>query len=605
VREYFTPPFEPASSARNLTDEVFRRAVDEPDRVVCQRRVSGRSWHPITAARLRSDVVAWASAMHTAGITAGDRVAILGRTSYEWTVIDLAIWCLGGVSVPLYDTASPSQVRGILTDSGARAVCLQNKRHAAVVEAARPDITTLEHVWPFDLTASVAGTDSPPQPSADLRQIETLRSSVGPGDLATLVYTSGSTGEPEGCRITHANLLFESSAVAHVFRDVLDEEDPSTLLVLPLAHVLARVMQVTALREGVRLGYVPDMSRLLDDVHDFAPTILLGVPRVFEKLFTQYSQRMAAEGQGSRFESAVETAIAFSRAQESDRGAGLLLRARHRLYERSVYSRLKDALGGDVRATVAGGAPLGERLGHFFRGAGLPVLEGYGLTETTGAATVTAPDDVKVGRVGRPLPGTGVRVSDDGELLVSGPHVFGGYWGRDDADQTGTADGWLPTGDLGEIDGDGFVRVTGRTRELILTAGGKNVVPGPLEEAIRAHPLVDHCLVVGEDRPFVAALITLDEQAARAWAEDNGKPKDLKRLAEDPDVHRQVQEAVDRANSQVSQAESVRAFRVLTTAWSDETGELTPSLKLRRSEVARRYRAEIDAMYRAGPRLGT
>jgi long-chain acyl-CoA synthetase len=600
LREYFTPALDDPDPSPNLTHDVFRRAVDEPDKVVCHRR-AGRTWQPITAARLRSDVVTWARAMHAAGIGGEDRVAILGRTSYEWTVVDLALWCLGAVSVPLYDTSSPAQVGRILADSGARALLAQTERHAESAVQVRHECPALEHVWSFDVNDPLPGTDPVDPSEADVDVIEEIRSSVGPEQLATLVYTSGSTGEPQGCRLTHGNLVFESSAVAHVLREVLDEDDPATLLMLPLAHVLARVMQVTALREGIRLGYVPDMSRLLDEIHDFAPTVLLGVPRVFEKLFTQYSQRVAAEGHGRRLEAATETAIAYSLALDSGRSPNLVLRSRHRLHDRLLFADLRRAVGGRLRFAVAGGAPLGDRLGHFFRGAGIPVLEGYGLTETTGAATVTSPDDVKVGKVGRPLPGTGVRVSDEGELLVTGPHVFQGYW--EDAGPTPTGAGssrWLRTGDLGEIDGDGFVRITGRTREILVTAGGKNVVPAPLEDTVRTHPLVDHCLVVGEDQPFVAALVTLDPELARDWAEARDKSPDLEQLALDPELRASVQEAVDLANAQVSQAESIRAFTVLPVAWSDQTGELTPSLKLRRSAVMRAYRQEIADLYRKG-----
>jgi long-chain acyl-CoA synthetase len=597
VREYFTPPLDDSATASNLTDDVFHRAVTDPDRVVCHRR-TGLTWESVTAARLRGDVITWAATMHAAGIGHGDRVALLGRTSYEWTVVDLAVWCLGAVSVPLYDSSSPSQVADILQDSGAQTLLVQTERHAAVAQEALAGAAGIERLWSFVPSVPLQGTAPPPQAASNV-DVEPIRAGVGRHDLATIVYTSGSTGVPRGCRLTHGNLLFESSAVAHVLGDLLEAEDPATLLVLPLAHVLTRVVQVTALRQGVRLGYLPDMGRLLDEVREFAPTFLLGVPRVFEKLFNQYSQRAAAEGHGRRVEGATETAIAYSVALDSAKGPGLVLRGRHRLHDRLVYSDLRDALGGRLHHAVSGGAPLGDRLGHFFRGAGIPVLEGYGLTESTGAATVTTSDDVKVGRVGRPLPGTGVRVGDDGELLVKGPHVFQGYWAAPDAGGALVdADGWLHTGDLGEIDGDGFVRVTGRTREVIVTAGGKNVVPGPLEESVRAHPLVDHCLVVGDDRPFVAALVTLDVEAARSWAEERGKPKDARRLADDPDLRALVQEAVDAANTQVSQAESIRAFRVLPVVWSDQTGELTPSLKLRRTAVMRAHRRDIAELYR-------
>ena len=601
MREYFTPTMEDEPSVANLTEEVFARGEREPDRVVCHRHEGPGRWAPVSASRLCQDVRRWAGAMLAAGLDPGDRVAVLGRTSYEWTVLDLAIWSVGAVSVPLYDTSSASQVADIVHDCAARAILVQAPGHATLVTEVRSRCPELEHVWPFDVEEPLDGTDAPPVNDSPASVLEERRRSVTGDSLATLVYTSGATGDPRGCRLTHDNLLFESSAVGQVLDDVISGEDPATLLVLPLAHVLARVMQVTALRRGVRIGYTPDLHRLLDDVRDFEPTFVLGVPRILEKIFTLYSQRIAAEGRGRRFESAAQTAIAYSTALESDQRPGRLLRGRHRLYERSVYADFRRALGGRMICLLSGGAPLGDRLGHFYRGAGLPALEGYGLTETTGASTVASPDDVRVGRVGRPLPGTGVRVSDEGELLVVGPHVFDGYW-RTPTGENATKlgdDGWLRTGDLGEIDGDGSVRVTGRTREIIVTAGGKNVAPGPLEEAVRAHPLVDQCVVVGDDRPFIAALVTLDPDALRGWSRQRDKPEAPEALGDDSELRTQVQAAIDLANQQVSQAEAIRAFRILPDVWSDQSGELTPSLKLRRGAILRAYRRQIEDLYRS------
>jgi long-chain acyl-CoA synthetase len=357
------------------------------------------------------------------------------------------------------------------------------------------------------------------------------------------------------------------------------------------------VVQLGAVRARVRLGHSSDPRRLAEDLRSFRPTFVLGVPRVFEKLFTSASQDAAAEGRGRTFDKATETAIAFSRACDDGR-VGRLLRLRHRTYERPVYAPLREALGGRCRYAVSGGAPLGERLGHYYRGIGVTVLEGYGLTETTAAVTVNRPDAMKIGTVGRPLGGSAVRVSEDGELLVRGPQVFGGYW-RDDEDTAAsfTADGWLRTGDVGEIDDEGFVRVTGRQKEILVTAGGKNVAPAMLEDLVRAHPLVSQCLVVGDGRPFVAALVTLDAEAASRWAREHGRRPDVAALAEDEQVHAELQLAVDAANRSVSQAEAIRRFAVLADDWTEEDGQLTPSLKIRRSVVAREHRADIEALY--------
>jgi long-chain acyl-CoA synthetase len=604
MREYSTPPLDQpyavrGRSAVNLADDVLRRAQEEPDAVVASRRTPG-GWEPVTARRLADDVTTWAWRFVSAGLAHGDRVALLSRTRYEWTVADYAAWMVGCVVVPLYETSAAEQIAFVLRDSGARAVLVETPTHAEVVAGAREDLPALDHLWALVDEAGVHDACDP-LPAAGPVEHSTLdarRDGVDHATAATLVYTSGSTGTPRGCRLDHGHLLFGSAATADVLGPVLDADDAATLLFLPLAHVLARLVQVTALRAGVRLGYAADMRTLVDDLEEFRPTFLVGVPRVFEKLFTVYSQRAAADGRGALFDRAADTAIAWSQALEGPRGPGPVLRARHAAFERLVYRRMREALGGRLSHAVAGGAPLGDRLGHVFRGAGIPVLEGYGLTETTGGTTATTPGDHKVGRVGRPLPGTSVRVSGDGELLVRGPHVFTGYWQDDEATAEAlTADGWFRTGDLGEIDDEGFVRVTGRLREILVTAGGKNVSPGPLEDAVRAHPLVDQCLVVGDARPYVAAVLTLDGEAARAWARSNGRPTDLDALTRDEDLLAELQVAVDRANDRVSQAESIRRWAVVAGEWTEESGELTPSLKLRRHVVSRRHRAVIDDLY--------
>lgn len=596
MREYASPSLDDpyairGVTARTLVDDVVRRGQADPDAVVASTRSDGR-WSPVTAARLLADVRAQARRFVAAGLRPGDRVALLSRTRYEWTVADFALWAAGCVSVPLYDTSAQDQVRHILGDSGARAVLTGSDAHRDTVAAARGDLPDLELV--LDLLEEGAGAD----PELD-QELERRLADLGPDTLATLVYTSGSTGAPRGCRLHHSHLLFGSAAIAAVLGPVLEEEDASTLLFLPLAHVLTRLVQVTAVRAGLHVGYADDLRRLIDDLASFRPTFLVGVPRVFERIYTVTSQRASADGRGRLFDRATDTAITWSQAMETPRGPGPVLRARHAAFDRLVYRHLRESLGGRLHTMLAGGAPLGDRLGHLFRGAGIPVLEGYGLTETSSASTLTAPDEVKVGRVGRPLPGTAVRVSRDGELLVRGPHVFAGYWGDDDEGKGFTDDGvWLRTGDLGEIDDEGFVRITGRMREMLVTTGGKNVAPGPLEDAVRSHPLVAQCLVVGDARPFVAALVTLDHDAVRAWAESNGRPVDVAALAADDDLLAEIQTAVDRANERVSQAESIRRWAVLPVEWTEETGDVTPSLKLRRHVVLRRHRADVDELFR-------
>jgi long-chain acyl-CoA synthetase len=428
-------------------------------------------------------------------------------------------------------------------------------------------------------------------------ELETRRAAVTPSDEATIIYTSGTTGEPKGCVLTHGNFMAELEATTGELEELFGAEDAATLLVLPMAHVFARIIQVGAIRTGVRLGHAADVRRLRRDVAEFAPTFLLGVPRVFEKLFTSASQHAVSEGRGKRFDRATDLAIAYSQALEQGR-VSPVLRARHTLMERLEYARLRAEISGRCRFMISGGAPLGERLAHYFRGIGIPVLEGYGLTETTGAVTVSTPDVHRIGSVGRPLAGTAVRIADDGELHVRGPQVMRGYWGDEPATRAAfTEDGWLHTGDLAEIDEEGFVRITGRKKEILVTSGGKNVAPNVLEERLRDHPLVGPSVVVGDGRPFVAALVTLDPDAAADWAERHGKRQDLRRLATDPDLVAEVQQAVDRANATVSQAESIRRFEVLPEVWSEETGQLTASLKLRRYVVMRQLRSRIDALY--------
>jgi long-chain acyl-CoA synthetase len=583
----------------NLTDDVVRRAAEAPSSVSFSVR-RGETWDEVTAAQFLADVRSVAKGLVAAGVQAGDRVALLSRTRYEWTLLDYAIWFAGAVTVPIYETSSVEQIAWILEDSGAVAVVAESAAHGArVKEAAEGQewAGALAHVWLVDDGAVDALTES--GASLDDEAVEQRRTAVTPDSPATLIYTSGTTGRPKGCVLTHGNFMFELGSALADLPELFEGEDASTLLFLPLAHVFARIIQVGCVKAGVRLGHSADIKTLVADLGEFRPSFILAVPRVFEKVFNTASQRAAVDGRGAIFDRAANTAIAYSRSLDRGR-TGPLLRARHLLFDRLVYAKLRAALGGRCAYAVSGGAPLGERLGHFYRGIGVSILEGYGLTETTAAITANRPGAQRIGTVGQPLGGTTIRVADDGELLVQGGQVMRGYW-RNDA---GTAEmidaaGWLRTGDLGEIDDEGFVRVTGRKKEILVTAGGKNVAPAPLEDRVRAHHLVSQCMVVGDGRPFIAALVTLDPEPVALWAEHHGKPTDPAALTDDPDLIAEIQSAVDDANSLVSQAEAVRKFAVLPDDWTEEDGHLTPSLKLKRGFVERVVRDDIDRLYRA------
>ncbi len=602
MREYSTALDVEVPTSGNLTDDVVVNGREHPDTVVFSRRTQedGRSgWADVTAEEFLEEVQAVAKGLIAAGIEVGDRVAIISRTRYEWTLLDYAIWFAGATTVPVYETSSAEQIEWILSDSGARAVFTETTEHASRIKAIRGRLAELHHVWHIE--GHGVGTVQTLGQDVDDAVLEQRRTSNGPEALATLIYTSGTTGRPKGCMLTHGNFMFELVVAVDQLDALFTADDggeaPATLLFLPLAHVFARIIQIGCVRARVRMGHSADIKHLLEDFAGFRPTFILAVPRVFEKVFNTASQRAVADGRGGVFERAADTAIAWSRARDTGR-PGLALRARHAVFDRLVYSKMRTALGGRCRYAISGGAPLGERLGHFYRGIGVTVLEGYGLTETTAALTVNLPDAQKVGTVGRPLPGTSVRVADDGELLFRGGQVFAGYWHAEDA--TGEAvdsRGWFHTGDVGEIDDEGFVRITGRKKEILVTAGGKNVAPAVLEDRLRAHPLVDQCMVVGDGRPFVAALVTLDPETLPDWASRHEKSSNLADLVEDPDLIAEIEKAVEETNTAVSKAESIRKFTLLTTTWTEESGQLTPSLKLKRGVVTREHADDIDALY--------
>lgn len=596
MREFSTPLSITIPTTGNLTDDVVTNGRDFADTVVFSRRTDD-GWADVTAATFLEEVRAVAKGLVAAGVEVGDRVALLSKTRYEWTLLDYAIWFAGAVTVPIYETSSAEQIGWILEDSGARAIVAEAPDHLARVREARQsgDLTELQHVWSLqDNAVDVLG-----RLGSDISDdvLEQRRTSATPLDLATLIYTSGTTGKPKGCMITHGNFMFELGVAVDELHELFDSHEASTLLFLPLAHVFARIIQIGAVKSRAKMGHSADIKNLVTDLGEFKPTFILAVPRVFEKVFNSASQRATADGRGRIFDRAADVAIAWSRASDGKR-VPVRLRAQHALFDRVVYGKLRHALGGSCTYAISGGAPLGDRLGHFYRGIGLTVLEGYGLTETTAALSANLPDATKIGTVGRPLPGTSVRVADDGELLFRGGQVFAGYWGDEEASAEAIdRDGWFHTGDVGEVDDEGFVRITGRKKEILVTAGGKNVAPAVLEDRLRAHALVDQCLVVGDGQPFIGALVTIDRETFPAWAEQHGKSKDVADLVDDPDLVAAVQEAVDEANKAVSKAESIRKFTILPGEWTEEGGQLTPSLKLKRRVVMRESREEIEALY--------
>ncbi|HEY2699929.1 MAG TPA: long-chain fatty acid--CoA ligase [Pseudonocardiaceae bacterium] len=588
----------------NLTDMVWANADRFGDVVSIQRRVDG-TWVDLTARDFAAQVMAVTKGLMAAGLKPGDRVCLMSKTRYEWTLFDFAIWATGCVTVPIYETSSAEQVEWIVTDSAARAVIVETTAHRSIVDGARARASALRNVWQIEPPAGT-GRHEPAGAVLELislgaalsdADVHARRHSVRAQDAATIVYTSGTTGRPKGCELTHRNLLAEVRADVDAFPSVLQPGN-SLLVFLPLAHVLARALALTCIYARLTLGHTPDVKNLVADLGTFRPTFVVAVPRVFEKVYNTAKQTAHSTGKGKIFDAAEATAVAYSEALDTG-GANLGLKLKHALFDRLVYSRLRAALGGRCNAAVSGGAPLGARMAHFFRGIGVPVYEGYGLTETSAAACVNTETAFRVGTVGRPVAGTSVRIADDGEILIGGPVVFSSYWNNETATKESLEEGWFHSGDLGSLDDDGFLRITGRKKEIIVTAGGKNVSPAVLEDRLRAHPLISQCMVVGDKQPFIGALITVDEEFFPAWKAQHNKPANatVADLAQDPELLAEVQSAVDDANNAVSTAESIRRFRILPFDFTEERGEMTPSLKLRRAIVAQRYEADIAAIY--------
>ncbi|WP_374983470.1 AMP-dependent synthetase/ligase [Streptomyces fradiae] len=597
MREFSLPALYEVPADGNLTDLVRRNAARHPDVAVMARKVQG-GWQDVTAREFLAEVRSAAKGLIAAGVGPGDRVALISRTRYEWVRLDFAIWSAGAVTVPVYETSSPEQIQWILGDSGAVAVVVESEAHEKAVESVRDRLPELRHVWRIDAGA----LDELAEAGRDVSDatLDERGGTAGADDVATIVYTSGTTGRPKGCVLTHRNFFAECGNVVERLKPLFRTGRSSVLLFLPAAHVFGRMVEVASVLAPIRLGCVPDIKNLTDDLASFRPTLILGVPRVFEKVYNSARAKAQADGKGRIFDRAAQTAIAYSRAKSSPGGPSLGLRLKHKLFDVLVYSKLRAVLGGRCEFAISGGAPLGERLGHFYSGIGFTVLEGYGLTESCAATAFNPWDRQKIGTVGQPLPGSKVRIADDGEVLLHGEHVFTGYWGNEAATAEALSDGWFHTGDIGTLDEDGYLAITGRKKEILVTAGGKNVAPAVIEDRIRGHALVAECMVVGDGRPFVGALVTLDEEFLARWAAEHGKPagSTAAQLREDPELLAEVQRAVDDGNAAVSKAESVRKFRVLPSQFTEEAGHITPSLKLKRNVVAKDFADEIEAIYR-------
>ncbi|OPG08772.1 long-chain fatty acid--CoA ligase [Microbispora sp. GKU 823] len=596
MRVHMAPPPVTVAPDAQLADVVFADDRVDGDMVLFQRR-SAASWRPVSARQFAADVRSLAAGFLAAGIQPGDRIALLAATSYEWTVVDYALWTVGALPVPIYETSSAEQVRWVLEDAGPVAAVVERESHRRLIEDVAASLSGPLRVWQID----GGGLDRLREDGRDMDDARLLerRRAVSADDLATIIYTSGTTGRPKGCMLSHGNLLYEARIAIDRLGRIFGQ-NASTLLFLPLAHVFARVIQVACVEQGICLAHSADQSRLTEDLAAVKPSFLLAVPRVFERVYNGAQQRARAGGKGRIFAWADRTAVAYSQALDDGRPSRRL-RLAHRLSDRLVYRRLRAALGGRVGYAISGGAPLGARLSHFFRGIGVTVLEGYGLTETSAAATVNLPHAMKIGTVGPPLPGVEIRIAGDGEILIKGPILFQGYWRNEQATrESRTADGWLRTGDVGALDEDGFLTISGRKKEIIVTAGGKNLAPEPLEDRLRTHPLISQAVVVGDRRPYTAALITLDTEALASWKRAVGRPEQAgpAELRDDPDLLATLQTAVDEANTAVSRAESIRRFRILPVDLTEQNGYLTPTLKVKRALVHKDFAADIEELYR-------
>jgi long-chain acyl-CoA synthetase len=594
MNEISIPPLVPAAIAGNLTNLIAERAWFEPERIMMSRPL-GDGWQPVTAREVEEEIRATAKGLIASGVQIGDRVAIMARTRYEWTILDFAIWFAGGVVVPVYDTSSAEQIDWILNDSHSVGIIVETPALAELVKTVQPSHT--RNMW--TMTDDVLAVLREAGKHIGDDEIDRRRNALVPSTLATLIYTSGTTGKPKGVQLTHGNFLAECGNVVQGASELFLKPGGSTLLFLPIAHVFGRMVEIGAIASGLHMAHCSDpVGRLPMDLASFKPTFVLAVPRIFEKIYNGAEAKSEAAGKGDIFRKAAAVAVAYSEALDKKK-VSPILKLKHGLFDKLVYSKIRAGMGGRVEAAISGGAPLGVRLGHFYRGAGVTVLEGYGLTETTAGATLNLIGAHRVGSVGKPIPGTSIKIAEDGEVLIRGPIVMQGYWQNDAANQeVFNGERWFMTGDLGKLDDEGFLYIVGRKKELIVTAGGKNVAPAVLEDRLRAHPLVSQCVVVGDNQPFIAALVTIDADALKVWVANNKKDgASINELINDPDLIAVVQTAVDEANKAVSKAESIRKFTILPVDFTIAGGHLTAKLSVKRHVVAKEFAQEIDALF--------
>ncbi|MGW8884957.1 AMP-dependent synthetase/ligase [Streptomyces sp. NPDC055749] len=595
-----------APQVGGLADAVFDNAEDDPHRIALGRKDAAGQWRDVTAASFRDEVLALAKGLIAHGVRFGDRIALMSRTRYEWTVFDFAVWTVGAQSVPIYPTSSAEQVLWMLHDAEVTAVMVEHEDHAMTIGSVVDRLPHLKRLWQLD--ADAVGELVAAGAQIDDEVVHRHRRAVTPESVATVIYTSGTTGRPKGCVTTHANFMFESDTMVSRWEPVFHSkpgDEAATLLFLPLAHVFGRMVEIAAIRGRVKLGHQPELSAsaLMPDLVSFRPTFILAVPYIFEKVFNGARRKAEAEGRLGPFEKAVEVAVKYAEAMEhrafgTGPGPSAGLRMQHQFFDKVVFKKVRDAMGGRVRHAMSGGSGMDRRLGLFFAGAGVVVYEGFGLTESTAAATANPPERTRYGTVGQPIPGTSVHIAEDGEIWLHGDNVFSGYLGDPKSTSAVLHDGWLATGDLGALDEDGYLTITGRKKEILVTSGGKSVSPAGLEERVRAHPLVAQCIVVGNDRPYIAALVTVDQESVDHWLAMQGRtPLNPGELVRDPDLEMEVRRAVVAANTAVSQAESIRTFRILAHQFTEERGLLTPSLKLKRKAIETAYAAEVDALY--------
>lgn len=595
--QFEVPAIVPADPDANVADLLVKRVAATPDRALFSVP-DGDGWRDISAADFQTAVIALAKGFAAAGIQPGEKVGFLARTTYEWTLVDFALFYAGAVMVPIYETSSPSQIQWILEDSGAIALIVESPEHFSRVDEVRGDLPLIREVWQLHLGA--IDTLTAHGASVTDEEIERRRSLAVGSDIATLIYTSGSTGRPKGCVLTHSNFVELCRNSAKALDAVVQVPGASTLLFITTAHVFARFISILDIHAGVRTGHQPDTRQLLPALGSFKPTFLLAVPRVFEKVYNSAEQKAEAGGKGKIFRAAADVAIEHSKLLEAGKKVPFGTKLKFALFNKLVYSKLREAMGGNVVYAVSGSAPLGSRLGHFFHSLGVVILEGYGLTETTAPATVNLADKSKIGTVGPALPGVGVRLADDGEIEVRGINVFKEYWNNPEATAEAFSDGgWFHTGDIGSFDSEGFLTITGRKKEIIVTAGGKNVAPAALEDPIRANPIIGQVVVVGDQRPFISALITLDPEMLPTWLANNGldAKMSLADAAKNAAVRAEVQRAVDIANAHVSRAESIRKFTILDSEWTEASGHLTPKLSIKRNIIMNDFADEITAIY--------